>query len=667
MKFYDCYCSILIFIILSSVKFLCPVHATLFPQDNGEIHCPVYLTLPLFAADNNYEYDPNALKTLYVPNGLSLVQVKQSYSVTNILAAILAIGHINTNNGEVIDELGSIEFQSCNIKIPTLSIIDEDTTPIPRESNGNNHNGIDVPDGLLFMPGFSSDHINASYYDDGANSYLPCVAIGPFSSKNTYDASFLMSRLGVPLISPFASLQYEDSAKDGRLVLSLGADIEVAVDSMLSYLNEIERNYVAILHEDDKYGNNFTSLLINRANDLKLAYISRAFSLSDGVESDLRSQFSEISSLGFRTIVMILSSDTTSGSSTYVDIARLTVEMSMDDSGYMWILHSSENARYLEPFVYASSESIIHKFFQGLAFIDMAFRHHFDNETDPFEISFTSSVDEILNVLKSHGFLESRMSGLSDNIVNEFHKEALSMKNKSLAFGEARVIYDSIVVAALGACNVKLSGSRALSDINHFDAMMHNPVIKGASGAVLFNNTTRFRSKNTTRFCMTNVRAMEEGRNVVQLGITQTSEYESGSWSSIEGFMYKDGTFAAPQPLRYVDSLHSDSLLPIQIIFQLLFGILFLFMSWIAMFTQNNSDLNTVKGCSSLYIYMLCALGYLWSLGLFLAGMTSHHMSAFIACKLLVWVLHISIALDTSLSFIKVRIIIRRSACWITN
>ena len=41
---------------------------------------------------------------------------------------------------------------------------------------------------------------------------------------------------------------------------------------------------------------------------------------------------------------------------------------------------------------------------------------------------------------------------------------------------------------------------------------MHNPVMKDASGDVLFDNTTRFRSKNATRFSVINVSGVEEQR-----------------------------------------------------------------------------------------------------------------------------------------------------------
>ena len=646
-----------IIIILSFLQLLTSINASLFPQNNGEIHCPLHLTLPLFVNENyNYAYNPDALKTLHLPGKLSLTQVKQAYSVTNILAAILAIDHINSKNGEVIHELSSTEFQSCNLKIPTLSIIDENTTPIPKESNGDSHIGIDVPDGILYMPGFSADQINGTYFDEENHSYLPCVAIGPFSSKHTYDASFFMSRMDVPLISPFASIEYEDSANDGRLMMSMGANIEVAVDSILSYLNERGRNYVAVIHENDHYSDQFASKLINRANDLNLAYISRAFSSSNGLENDLQTHMSEVKSLGFRTIVMILSSDTTSGSPTYVDIAKMVMEMNMDHSGNMWILHSPENSRYLEPFVHASSKSMISKYFEGVGLHRNDFTSSFANQTDMFEMNFRTNMDMILKVLQSHGFLESRMNGLSENILYEFHRKAIDMDGHSLAFGEGRVVYDSIVAAALGACNIDVVDSEAMNGANHFDSIMNNAMFTGASGDILMNSTSRFRSTNTTQFSMTNVRLVSEGRGIVQLGIARTFDYINNYWSRIQDFIYKDGTVKPPQPLRFFENEFNLSSKPMvaKILFLSFAAFLMIFLTWVVIFIRRNETLNTVKCCSPLYIYMICASGYLFMFCSLNFGLQSWYENALFDCKLNFLTFHFAIALDTSVAFYKV-------------
>lgn len=187
--------------------------------------------------------DQKKIETMYIPNTLTLDQVATSYGVTSVMAAMLAIDHVNTNNDSVMEVLGTDQFRSCNVKIPFVNVDSEDDDPIIKLNLKNTETLIDNGNGV-FVDGYSVEDSDSFYFQDD-EAFVPCAAVGPFVARNVDQVSLVVEFIKVPLVSPLVSSSsiVSEMKGDGEYSLNgIGPDAVLAAKSLVSYLQDVGRN-----------------------------------------------------------------------------------------------------------------------------------------------------------------------------------------------------------------------------------------------------------------------------------------------------------------------------------------------------------------------------------------------------------------------------------------
>ena len=576
--------------------------------------------------------DQKKIETMYIPNTLTLDQVATSYGVTSVMAAMLAIDHVNTNNDSVMEVLGTDQFRSCNVKIPFVNVDSEDDDPIIKLNLKNTETLIDNGNGV-FVDGYSVEDSDSFYFQDD-EAFVPCAAVGPFEAGNVDQVSLVVEFLKVPLVSPLVSSSsiVSEMKGDGEYSLNgIGPDAVLAAKSLVSYLQDVGRNYIAILYTGTTYSYKFVQSMLDMGIDNKLVFVEEMYSMNDEDSYELTQKLKSIKSLGFRTIVALVDSSGGVGGYSVEQLATTAVDLGMSNKDYMWVLHSSETMRSFESFLYASPDSPAKAFFSGMGVL----RYDISSSTDmAFVTSFDENFDRIYN---STDKLLSHIAGLDmrRKVIDSFHDQANDSIDSMLIYAEARLVYDAIVMAISTICD----SSDAEAD--HAD------------------DTSMTDIRDNRYFTMYNVQERISTPYISYFESVATSKYNGNAWEHNRLFVYKDGTSVPPLPLRVVDTKVDDVIFGTGKYFILVFSCSGILLSLgFVYFVKRRSHLETIKLSSSMYCYSIGFSVFLYALSFLFGSValisSSLSQCAWVRCKVPLSAILIAQSFETTSNFVKV-------------
>ena len=467
--------------------------------------------------------------------------------VGNLAAALMAIDHVNNRNGGVVKELSTQSFLECDISIDQYltmdSLADELSFQLPSVLQGSNE---DIP--VFQRTQHTADADDWQITSTKINNTSICAVIGPFRSNVAMEVAKSTSVLNVPLISPLAaSDNLDDYELFGRM--TVGASVRSRV--LMEYLDNLERNYIAILSSDDGVGTEFSMQMESSCEEIGRTCKSFKFrgdGANDGGHQSLQLALELVRESGFTTIVCSLD---VINELDY--LAKYSTGLGLQGEDYMWIIHCAESFLPIFNFVRAGRGSPVEEFFNGMGFFTVGVP---TDKSEAFEESFRRSDEVFFNRVRDAIPISERSKYDALVKTNYFQQDYFGVTM------DAAFVYDSVVAMALGACEVRkslLNGNGYDNDnvFNDLVDRVFDASFMGASGNVAFDRPRRNRDVDAIKFAITNVRpreVREEGEEIFyRYDMVTTSTYSAGAWVDEAEFIYADGSGSAPFTLRLVD------------------------------------------------------------------------------------------------------------------
>jgi len=500
----------------------------------------LFLSFP-FTAD----YEQTKLEDLSLPE--YFLPSKQKYYAFSMLAAsMLAIDHVNSRNGSLIPYLASEKFERCNFKIPNIYVDDV-------------YNSKSSPARNLIAA------ITNQSCVESVNPSLcqPCAILGPHKESLSYSIKSVSSEYDIPIL--YTGMPTWDSHSDDVDQLVLGIilpQVESVTGPLADFLlRQMERNYIGVLYINDSEGRKFVSAWKSSVEELDENNSTKTTYYEYGIHDDFHDAdrdwnyhtfnfaLNQINEKGFRTIVVQL--DLPKHFSSFTSAVK---SLGMDGNEYMWILVSLDAGWTAHPistiFQTNEEEYLSDDLLSGMGIFSPSLNA---NTSRSFWENLLSS---------DYNFVKNTLSRVPGHI--KYSEEEISNFNmgKSEEYQLSLLpafLFDSIVTAAVGACNNvdnQTEATYVLSGKTFVDYIV-NTSTSGITGSISFDEDVHSRDVETVKFSIFNIQSSYPTSS----GFTRNYQlyesfvWENKSWQKSEyPFLFRDGTENAPLPLRHVET-----------------------------------------------------------------------------------------------------------------
>eukprot|EP00816_Leptocylindrus_hargravesii_P000468 CAMPEP_0196826124 /NCGR_PEP_ID=MMETSP1362-20130617/93452_1 /TAXON_ID=163516 /ORGANISM="Leptocylindrus danicus, Strain CCMP1856" /LENGTH=577 /DNA_ID=CAMNT_0042206667 /DNA_START=127 /DNA_END=1857 /DNA_ORIENTATION=- len=508
--------------------------------DDGS--CPMVFLLPFTFPQHTF------FQGAYFPEAVSPEEGTARELFGNLAAALMAVDHVNNRNGDIIQELSTESFRECDISIDQYlamnSLADDLSMQLPSVLQGyENWQRYQQTQDI----GIDYSQVTASR-DTKKTSV--CAVIGPFRSNVAVEVAKFTSILNIPLISPLAASKDLD---DHQLFGSMTVEMSARSKVLMEYLDNVERDYIAILSSDDRVGTEFSKVMESSCDELGRKCKSFSFGDHEADDDGYQSLYLALEFIrksGFTTIVCSLD---VNAELDY--LAKYSTEHGLQGEDFLWIIHSAESFLPIFDFVRAGHDSPVQEFFNGLGYFTVGVPA---DSSEVFEESFRRNDEVFFNRVLNAIPVNERSK--YDTLV----KADYFQKKHFKVTQDAAFVYDSVVATVLGACAVRkniLDGNHHDNNgddfhFGHVDEIFATS-FRGASGNVTFDRPRKSRDVDSVEFAIANVRPRKLGDKSVghfyRYEVVITSKYSAGAWVDEAEFIYADESASAPFPLRLVD------------------------------------------------------------------------------------------------------------------
>jgi len=527
----------------------------------------------------------------HIDNKINYRMENQDVWTTSVIAAVLmAVEHINTNNGTVISELSDKGFMGRNISAVYFYEIEN-------KSAGNymNLNYLQTK-GNVTKYDVETKHVETTLLDVNAI----CGVVGPFQIDSSYKAfANELHNQNIRQILPDTNLLGNKDEVDNMFL----DNVPFVVASLVSYFQYVGSEYVAILYHNSGYSK-FGSELKNYfdKNEVKIVYKELQFDdvvdLSGHISGSLHDTMRELYEIQFNHVVVV--AENGQQLETIISEAKT---LGMLNDRYLWTLICEEILQYtyFRSVPYGDSLDL---FANGLGYFQLS-----TNENTNFSEAFLEAFIDNCHVINE----------INPSIVNcSYHDCAKNIISRS-----SPIVYDSIVAL--------------IYRVNHDG---YSNEVTGASGYSL-NLTSSSTIANAKSFTISNLRKSYVDSSIVQYNEGVLSSIRHSVWASINSFIYSDGTTTLPISLNvHEDMRHpSKTFIHFMVAMSALWIIAY-FMSIIIIHLFRNSEAVLLREAP--YFVLLCYGSIFFHCYIILSCLDERFLSSDsldIVCEIRVWFL----------------------------
>jgi len=432
----------------------------------------------------------------------------QDVWTTSVIAAVLmAVEHINTNNGTVISELSDKGFMGRNIS--TVYFYEFENN---KSGNHMNLRYLQTKRNMKKYD-FETKSVEISVLDVNAI----CGVVGPFQLDSSYKtfANELRNQ-NIHQISPDTNLLGNKDEVDNMFL----DNVPLVVASLVSYFQYIGSEYVAILYHESGnsvFGSELKSYF--NKNEVNFVYKELQFNhvvhSSTDISGSLQDTMRELYEIQFNHVVVV--AENAQQLETIISEAKA---LGMLNDNYLWTLICEEilEYTYFRSVPYGGSLDL---FANGMGYFQFS-----TNENTNFSEAFLEAFIDNCHVINK----------INPSIVNCSDHECA----KNVISRSSPIVYDSIVALVYRVNNDGYSDK-----------------VTGATGYSL-NLTSTSTIANATSFTISNLRKSYVDSSIMQYYEAVLSSIRHSVWASINSFIYSDGTTTLPISLN----VHEDMRLP---------------------------------------------------------------------------------------------------------
>ncbi|CAJ1931277.1 unnamed protein product [Cylindrotheca closterium] len=434
-------------------------------------------------------------------------------------AVLLALEHLNTGNGTLVEEVGGLD-ERCNIKFTS-----EFKDTALSESESLNH--------VVELTGRSQE------------TELPAAYVGAFRSACSMVTSLVTGLRGIPQISPVSTSSHLNDVGQyplfGRTVPS---DDGTAVPAIKYLREQLGVRHLAILYVNDSYGNAYTAGMQLAAALHAPDMTIHAFDLPITLTPDVvENAVSVLKSSGYLYFFGIFDPRQ------YEPIMTEAYHQGIAGDGeHNWMFSDALSTSVTQRGIDANSplRFAIQGSIQIAAVGGVPGR-------DPRYDLFLQSLRDLRNSVDM-ATLQSYHPTYPDE--PEYYVQTIAEDPESyfsrVTTGSVPFMYDAVIALGLAACNVDYNETDYFDGYQHFEKFKETE-FEGASGTIRFDRATGTRLADAARFTITNFVHMGNVGNTATFENVETDVFQDGEWINVEPRVFNDGTSNTPPDLPPVE------------------------------------------------------------------------------------------------------------------
>jgi len=545
-------------------------HSTVNETSVEEVECLLVGFLPFTKAKKENAWTNKGDSSPYT--------MKNSWQLTHMAAALIAIDHLNQRSDAIVKNLPEL-MENCTISDENSNGLFHLTFPDPQFANSD---GIVGPAAKFATKAMAEEK-------------EICGFLGAWENEVAVELSYFAAGLDIPLVSHGAIKNDLTSSRTAPNVARTIPNSHPIGEAIANWLNDQERsNFLATISTTHFIGNDLQLAVDNGAKESGMIHVSN-YNIAppySGNEINRGAGYAlqQIKNEGYRTIALLLQN-----LNPVRAIAAHAAELGFFDEsdGYVWLISGNipiSNLTYL-----AASDSNVTKLVNGLASVRYLDSWEFRDD-DPFLKAWKSQNQSMVERLnRMHPIQKAGATGYY-----QAHGSFFQAKGIDPEYG-ASFMYDAVISQGLGKCKYehekwqeaqqerrglqKGEKKKEKRPKSQMTALLSSP-FEGATGLVEYgegrgNRFAGSRKRGTLTYGVYNFRDItpsekKDNPELKHWYYLTNILYDGpvgGTWNStsLAPFVYSNGKHTPPQLLRVVDQNYLNN--GIQLTGWILFGL----------------------------------------------------------------------------------------------
>jgi hypothetical protein len=450
----------------------------------------------------------------------------------------------------------------------------------------------------------------------------PCAVLGAYRSSISETTATLTSFQGYPQISAMSTSSDLDDRSlyplFGRTIPSDAGTAQVLADY---YQNVLGISHLAVLATNDSFGNAYVSELKEALLQQQQEQSNTTFASSVQIQhfsmdrngSNIPQVLHYLKESQYRYVFVAHFGGSNTDLNDVLMVQAYELGLIQGEDDYVWIFSDgivgSLAAKRLE------RNSPLHLAYRGVGSIEAIGGLPGNKRYDKFAQQLLELKQDFISSAPSTHTLHSLLPYYQDPT----YTDALSFINDTsflhpLTDGRVPLQYEATILLGMAACQATTNVTSTDTEESYihldaeqfFDTLVHSISFEGMSGVVILDPATGSRMANSTMFRLVNMVEEEIDKDMVRLIPVNSMIYREGHWSTLEPFMYNDGTTQPPLDiplpelqLNYVSTFTRA----IALLFFVLIVIAALyFWAW----TWNKRNTRVVRASQPVFLYLVC-------------------------------------------------------------
>ncbi|KAG7339700.1 7 transmembrane sweet-taste receptor of 3 GCPR [Nitzschia inconspicua] len=618
----------------------------------------------LRVSEDSLGEESNGIDSLYLPHchvvGMLPFTPFRNVSYANLetyeeaVAMILALQHLNTANGSIIDELEGLQ---CSNMAFTLEFLD-----------------------THFMPGPAIEKIfelNSRSSRSQNEGLRPCSFVGAVRSAVTLPTSLVTGHRGFVQVSGSStSFQLDERDQYPLFARTIPSDMNNVKPILEYFRDRLQLTHLAVLTMNEAYGQSIGHSIQVQASELAPNLRISRITMDEGTRDGIARALQEFEGTKYRYVLAAVSTP-----EIYRELLQQAVDLDLAGNGeHQWFFPESFYGS-VEKNSFLPTDSKLVRAYKGVGIFSPTYDDkRSDNYNNPNTININSPDDYDRN---RHDKLLEQMNNIRqspDDIAyinrilpnwevdsEEEDTESANLEEVGLAteavqdpknslvggvdilttdapsmtflgpFGSrfsnlfpqtypfvndpeflnpvvhdsVAYIYDATILMGLSACQaIQQNNGEAFNGQEQFGYLTQTN-FQGVTGEVVLDATTGSRIFNSTTYKLVNL--VEElvsnidGQAMIRFSGEVTDVYQGSMWDSRRPFIFNDGTTTAPDSLPPPDR-NSNRILPgvRGLAWTLSFINMFMAVGFVC-WTYRNRNTRVVKASQPFFLYLLCS------------------------------------------------------------
>jgi len=533
-----------------------------------------------------------------------------------LAASALAMEHLNTGNSSILKEVAGL-----NERCPIRFAADSFDTELSQKA------GVDWMIRLIA---------------DGAGSGLfPAAVLGAASSRVSVATSIISGLSGVLQLSGIStSPQLDDKSQFSLFGRTIPNDDGTSIP-LLAQMSAWGVRYLAVLHMDDAYGNGFANGIRLAAEtiftDIKIQTFDIPVGASDSTISDAVASLRRTQFTYFFGII----------EQTHVErvMSEAYRQGIAGDGVHNWLFSDAFGSTVTGGESWEEGSPLA-KSYSGTGILSAVGGVEGMEKYDLLGDALRSLRDSEADIEFLDGIMPSYPEGHTEVDHTIYTKGDQFLKSQGML---APFLYDATISVGLAACDLyESTGGLAFTGAELF-ARVLNTTFEGTSGTIVLDPDTGTRDPTSALFIMTNFVPDPVNSTHVSFKGVNTDLFESGSWRTLEPYVFGDGTTDVPSDLpklELVEDRISPALLGIMLALCALVILLSLAsVAWTRYFRMRR----VVRSSQPIFLSLISAGVALMALGIVPLSIEGSD----VACMTTPWLLFLGFTLTFSALFTK--------------